>query len=65
MEKEKERAKVSGVIQAEPLTAEIVEDLQKERRTFQLQMCEVRKPGGGAPPACWLLVLGALAVGIM
>ncbi|XP_077193918.1 arf-GAP with SH3 domain, ANK repeat and PH domain-containing protein 3 isoform X2 [Paroedura picta] len=39
-EKEKERAKVSGVIQAEPLTAEIVEDLQKERRTFQLQMCE-------------------------
>nr|XP_056702796.1 arf-GAP with SH3 domain, ANK repeat and PH domain-containing protein 3 [Euleptes europaea] len=40
LEKEKERAKVSGVIQAEPWTAEIVEDLQKERRTFQLQMCE-------------------------
>ncbi|KAL8220737.1 UNVERIFIED_CONTAM: Arf-GAP with SH3 domain, ANK repeat and PH domain-containing protein 3 [Gekko kuhli] len=40
LEKEKERAKVSGVIQAEPLTAEIVEDLQKERHTFQLQMCE-------------------------
>uniref|UniRef100_A0A670IQ17 Arf-GAP with SH3 domain, ANK repeat and PH domain-containing protein 3 n=1 Tax=Podarcis muralis TaxID=64176 RepID=A0A670IQ17_PODMU len=40
MEKEKERAKISGVIQAEPSAAEIAEDLQKERRTFQLQMCE-------------------------
>ncbi|XP_060113536.1 arf-GAP with SH3 domain, ANK repeat and PH domain-containing protein 3 [Heteronotia binoei] len=40
LEKEKERAKVSGVIQTELLTAEIVEDLQKERRTFQLHMCE-------------------------
>ncbi|XP_054855074.1 arf-GAP with SH3 domain, ANK repeat and PH domain-containing protein 3 isoform X2 [Eublepharis macularius] len=42
LEKEKERAKVSGVIQAEPAAAaaEMVEDLQKERRTFQLQMCE-------------------------
>uniref|UniRef100_A0A098LZB4 Arf-GAP with SH3 domain, ANK repeat and PH domain-containing protein 3 n=1 Tax=Hypsiglena sp. JMG-2014 TaxID=1550645 RepID=A0A098LZB4_9SAUR len=40
LEKEKERAKISGVIQAEPSAAEITEDLQKERRTFQLQMCE-------------------------
>ncbi|XP_058052319.1 arf-GAP with SH3 domain, ANK repeat and PH domain-containing protein 3 isoform X2 [Ahaetulla prasina] len=40
LEKEKERAKISGVIQTEPSAAEITEDLQKERRTFQLQMCE-------------------------
>lgn len=41
MEKERERAKIGGVIQAETSAAEIAEDLQKERRTFQLQMCEV------------------------
>lgn len=41
LEKEKERARIPGVIQAELLKAEIAEDLQKERRTFQLQMCEV------------------------
>uniref|UniRef100_A0A8D2J1D8 Arf-GAP with SH3 domain, ANK repeat and PH domain-containing protein 3 n=1 Tax=Varanus komodoensis TaxID=61221 RepID=A0A8D2J1D8_VARKO len=40
LEKEKERAKLSGVIQADPSAVEISEDLQKERRTFQLQMCE-------------------------
>ncbi|XP_063167863.1 arf-GAP with SH3 domain, ANK repeat and PH domain-containing protein 3 isoform X2 [Candoia aspera] len=40
LEKEKERAKISGVIQTEPMAPEITEDLQKERRTFQLQMCE-------------------------
>ncbi|XP_070620621.1 arf-GAP with SH3 domain, ANK repeat and PH domain-containing protein 3 isoform X3 [Erythrolamprus reginae] len=40
LEKEKERAKILGVIQAEPSAVEITEDLQKERRTFQLQMCE-------------------------
>ncbi|ETE65454.1 Arf-GAP with SH3 domain, ANK repeat and PH domain-containing protein 3, partial [Ophiophagus hannah] len=40
LEKEKERAKISGVIQTEPSATEITEDLQKERRTFQLQMCE-------------------------
>ncbi|KAJ6663433.1 hypothetical protein lerEdw1_009512 [Lerista edwardsae] len=40
LEKEKERAKLSGVIQAELAAADIAEDLQKERRAFQLQMCE-------------------------
>uniref|UniRef100_A0A8D0GVW6 Arf-GAP with SH3 domain, ANK repeat and PH domain-containing protein 3 n=1 Tax=Sphenodon punctatus TaxID=8508 RepID=A0A8D0GVW6_SPHPU len=40
MEKEKERARIAGVIQAEPSAAEVAEELQKERRVFQLQMCE-------------------------
>ncbi|XP_066494679.1 arf-GAP with SH3 domain, ANK repeat and PH domain-containing protein 3 [Tiliqua scincoides] len=40
LEKEKERTKLSGVIQAEPMATEMAEDLQKERRAFQLQMCE-------------------------
>ncbi|XP_072836362.2 arf-GAP with SH3 domain, ANK repeat and PH domain-containing protein 3 [Pogona vitticeps] len=39
LEKEKERAKISGVVPVE-LSAEITEDLQKERRAFQFQMCE-------------------------
>uniref|UniRef100_A0A8C2TXH0 ArfGAP with SH3 domain, ankyrin repeat and PH domain 3 n=1 Tax=Coturnix japonica TaxID=93934 RepID=A0A8C2TXH0_COTJA len=41
MEKEKERARLAGVIQAEPSAAEVAEDTQKERRLFQLHMCEV------------------------
>uniref|UniRef100_A0A8C2TXD3 ArfGAP with SH3 domain, ankyrin repeat and PH domain 3 n=1 Tax=Coturnix japonica TaxID=93934 RepID=A0A8C2TXD3_COTJA len=40
MEKEKERARLAGVIQAEPSAAEVAEDTQKERRLFQLHMCE-------------------------
>uniref|UniRef100_A0A8B9BJM9 ArfGAP with SH3 domain, ankyrin repeat and PH domain 3 n=1 Tax=Anser brachyrhynchus TaxID=132585 RepID=A0A8B9BJM9_9AVES len=40
MEKEKERARLAGVIQAEPSAAELAEDMQKERRLFQLHMCE-------------------------
>nr|XP_060640229.1 arf-GAP with SH3 domain, ANK repeat and PH domain-containing protein 3 [Anolis sagrei ordinatus] len=40
LEKEKERTKISNVIQNELSAAEMAEDLQKERRTFQLQMCE-------------------------
>ncbi|XP_075294086.1 arf-GAP with SH3 domain, ANK repeat and PH domain-containing protein 3 isoform X2 [Opisthocomus hoazin] len=40
MEKEKERARLAGVIPAEPAVAEAAEDVQKERRLFQLHMCE-------------------------
>lgn len=48
MEKEKERARLAGVIQAEPAAAEVAEDTQKERRLFQLHMCEVRAVPGGS-----------------
>ncbi|KAM7029446.1 arf-GAP with SH3 domain, ANK repeat and PH domain-containing protein 3 [Acridotheres tristis] len=37
---EKERARLAGVIQAEPAAAEMAEDMQKERRLLQLHMCE-------------------------
>lgn len=50
MEKEKERARLAGVIQAEPLAAELAEDMQKERRLFQLHMCEVGAAPGGSGP---------------
>uniref|UniRef100_A0A8C3XPQ1 Arf-GAP with SH3 domain, ANK repeat and PH domain-containing protein 3 n=1 Tax=Chelydra serpentina TaxID=8475 RepID=A0A8C3XPQ1_CHESE len=43
IEKEKERARLAGVIQAEPSPAETAEETQKERRLFQLQMCELHQ----------------------
>lgn len=44
IEKEKrEHAKQHGMIRTEITGAEIAEEMEKERRLFQLQMCEVRK----------------------
>lgn len=44
IEKEKkQQAKEAGMIRAEVTPAEIADEMEKERRLFQLQMCEVRK----------------------
>lgn len=49
IEKEKrEHAKQHGMIRTEITGAEIAEEMEKERRLFQLQMCEVR--AGAARP---------------
>lgn len=46
IEKEKkEHAKLHGMIRTEISGAEIAEEMEKERRFFQLQMCEVRGHG--------------------
>lgn len=46
IEKEKkEHAKLHGMIRTEISGAEIAEEMEKERRFFQLQMCEVSFPG--------------------
>lgn len=46
IEKEKrEHAKQHGMIRTEITGAEIAEEMEKERRLFQLQMCEVRGIG--------------------
>lgn len=46
IEKEKrEHAKQHGMIRTEITGAEIAEEMEKERRLFQLQMCEVRGVG--------------------
>lgn len=43
IEKEKrEHAKQHGLIRTEISGGEIAEEMEKERRLFQLQMCEVR-----------------------
>lgn len=47
MEKEKERARLAGVSPAELSAVEVAEDTQKERRLFQLHMCEVGAVLGG------------------
>ena len=61
IEKEKkEHAKLHGMIRTEISGAEIAEEMEKERRYFQLQMCEVGVRGGqagltrglGAAPRC-------------
>ena len=53
IEKEKkEHAKLHGMIRTEISGAEIAEEMEKERRYFQLQMCEVGVRGGRARWAC-------------
>lgn len=43
IEKEKkQQAKDAGLIRSEVTAAEIADEMEKERRLFQLQMCEVR-----------------------
>ena len=65
IEKEKkEHAKLHGMIRTEISGAEIAEEMEKERRLFQLQMCEVRagvqvaaggrQPAGGGGGGCCL-----------
>lgn len=50
IEKEKkEHAKLHGMIRTEISGAEIAEEMEKERRFFQLQMCEVRWAVRGSP----------------
>lgn len=54
IEKEKrEHAKQHGMIRTEITGAEIAEEMEKERRLFQLQMCEVQGDFSRSPRV-WL-----------
>lgn len=53
IEKEKKaQAKEAGLIRTEVKPAEIADELDKERKMFQLHMCEVRAPGLKATTIC-------------
>ena len=55
IEKEKrELAKQYGMVRTEVSGGEIAEDLEKERRMFQLHMCEVRG-NASKHAACYML----------
>lgn len=55
IEKEKkEHARLHGMIRTEISGAEIAEEMEKERRLFQLQMCEVRGDPATPSPGVWL-----------
>ncbi|KAK7807045.1 hypothetical protein U0070_011407 [Myodes glareolus] len=65
IEKEKkEHAKLHGMIRTEISGAEIAEEMEKERRFFQLQMCEVRgrEGEGGTGWATGAHLLSSVAV---
>jgi Arf-GAP/SH3 domain/ANK repeat/PH domain-containing protein len=50
LEKEKKaQAKEAGFIRSEITAAEVAEELDPERKMFQLQMCEVKKK--------WIIIL--------
>ena len=57
MEKEKrELARQYGMVRSEVSGGEIAEELEKERRSFQLSMCEVSDPVAifDSTPSCFI-----------